>query len=81
MHLVVAPELEETIKALARETGRDPQELTDNALRRYVEREAEIVAGIRRGIEAADRGEVVPHDEVVARMEAKLADYAHRRPQ
>lgn len=77
MSLKVAPEIEKQIVALADATGRDPQLLTDKALRHFVEYEAEIIAKIREGIEAADRGDVVPHDQVVAELEAIMA--AHRQ--
>jgi len=36
---------------------------------RLVEEDAEIRAGIQRGVEQADRGELIDHDEVVARFE------------
>jgi toxin ParE1/3/4 len=72
MALSIRPEIEEQLVALAGVTGRSPQELTDEALRHFVEREAEIVTKIRRGIEAADRGEVVSHGAVIQKLKARL---------
>lgn len=73
MRLSVNPELEKQIIALADATGHDPQQLTDVALRHFVENEARIIADIRAGIEATDRGDTVPHDQVMAEIEPLLA--------
>lgn len=70
MGLTVKTEIEKQILALAGATGRDPQALTDDALRQFVEHEAAIIANIRAGIAAADRGDVIPHDQLMAEIEA-----------
>ena len=74
MTLTVPPEIEEQITALAKASGRNPMALTAEALRAYVAREERIVAGIREGLAAAERGEFVPHDEVFDKLEKKLLD-------
>ncbi len=62
MTLTVPPDIEEQITALAKASGRNPKVLAAEALRAYVAREERIVAGIRNGIEAAERGEGIPHE-------------------
>ena len=48
--------------------------MLEDAVTAYVAREERIMAGIREGIEAAERGEGTPHDEVFAKLEKKLLD-------
>jgi predicted transcriptional regulator len=74
MTLTVPPEIEEQLTALGKATGRNPKALAAEALRAYVAHEERIIAGIRKGIEAAERGEGTPHDEVFAKLEKKLLD-------
>ena len=73
MQLRVKPEIEKQIVALADATGYDPQQLTDEALRHFVEHEAGIIAKIKAGVEAADHGDIMPHDQVMAELEERLA--------
>ncbi len=74
MTLTVPTDIEKRIAALAKDTGRNPDIMTADALRAYVAREERIVASIRDGIAAADRGELVPHEQVVAGLDAIIAD-------
>jgi predicted transcriptional regulator len=46
-------------------------QVQDAALR-LVEEDAEFRAGVRRGIEQADRGELIDHEEVKARIKRLL---------
>lgn len=79
MALIVTAEIESKLRAIAAETGRDPQEIAETALRHYVEHEANVVARIKLGLEQADRGEVVTHDQVMAELEALIADREQRQ--
>lgn len=80
MHLTVNPDLEQQLVALADASGRNPQEMTDKALRQYIAREAEIIAKIRNGLAQADRSQTSPHADVMARIDAKLAALERPRP-
>jgi len=80
MHLTVSLDLEQQLVALADASGRNPQEMTDKALRQYIAREAEIIAKIRNGVAQADRGQTSPHADVMARIDARLAALEHPRP-
>ncbi|MBC7926585.1 MAG: hypothetical protein H7039_13095 [Bryobacteraceae bacterium] len=43
--------------------------MVEETMARVLERRAEFLAGLQRGIAAADRGELIDHDEVVNRIE------------
>jgi predicted transcriptional regulator len=72
MTLTVHHDLETKLAAVAGQ--RDPQAMLEDAVDAYVAREERIIAGIRKGIEAAERGEGTPQAEVFARLEKKLFD-------
>ena len=72
MEVHFTPEQEAHLQQIAHYDGLDPAELVRDAALRLVEDEAEFRAGIRRGIEQADRGELIPHEEVKARIERLL---------
>ncbi|MBV9158883.1 MAG: hypothetical protein JO097_21665 [Acidobacteriaceae bacterium] len=48
------------------------EQLVKQAALRMIEEEAEFRAGIRRGIEQADSGKLIEHDEVKARIQRLL---------
>jgi predicted transcriptional regulator len=71
MSIIIPPESEEQIAALAALSGRAPEAIVVDAIRHYVEREAETIAKIRAGMaEAASRGETIAHDDVMSELEA-----------
>lgn len=72
MELHLTPEQERQLRTIAQWTGRDAGQVISDALRRSLDEEERFVAGVRRGIEQADRGELLDHDEVVARLEKRF---------
>ncbi len=46
-----------------------------------VDDEAAFIAAVQDGLADVARGDVVPHDQVVAETERLIASYEHRRPQ
>lgn len=72
MDVPVSPDLESELARLAALAGRDAGQLAADVLKGYVEQEAEFRVAVRRGIEQADRGELLGHGEVVARIEQLL---------
>lgn len=46
--------------------------LVNEAIERYLDHEEWLVRSVEEGIEAADRGETVPHAEVMDRLRAKI---------
>jgi predicted transcriptional regulator len=69
MEVHFSPEQEAQLSQIANYNGTPAEQLVKQAALRMVEEDAEIRAGIQRGIEQADRGELIDHDEVVAYFE------------
>ena len=44
----------------------------ERALEAYVAAEKQFIEAVQEGIDAAERGEVKPHEEVMERLEAKI---------
>lgn len=61
------------LSQIAAHAGTDPELLVKDAALRLVEEDARFRAAVRLGIEQADRGELIEHDEVVAVMESLIA--------
>lgn len=73
MTIRLTPEVKEKLGKLAKETRRTRSFLASEAVSAYVERELEIIEGIKAGLEDAKAGRVVPHHEVVAEMREIIA--------
>ena len=76
-------EIEERLRRLAAETRRSRSYLAAEAVAAYVDRELEIIDGIRSGLADVAAGRVVSHEQVIAEVgkvisEAK-ANKARRR--
>jgi predicted transcriptional regulator len=72
MEIHFTPEQEALLSAIAAHAGTDTEHLVKDAALRLVEEDAKFRAAVQRGIEQADRGELIDHDEVVARIERRL---------
>ncbi len=57
---------------LADATRRTKSFLAAEAIAAYVTREADILAGIERGLDDMRAGRLVPHDEAMARLDATV---------
>jgi predicted transcriptional regulator len=66
------PEQEAELSQIASYRGTPAEQLVKQAALRMVEEEAEIRASIRQGIEQADRGELVDHEDVKTRIYRRL---------
>jgi predicted transcriptional regulator len=69
----LTPEAKERLTRLAAATHRTRSFLAAEAISRFVEREAEIIEGVERGLADMRTGRVAPHDEAMARLEATIA--------
>jgi RHH-type transcriptional regulator, rel operon repressor / antitoxin RelB len=58
------------LEKLAKNTGRSRSFLAAEAINEYLDVNEWQVAGIKRAIEAADRGDLIPHDQVKAWVES-----------
>jgi len=61
----VPEDLGQQVDELATALKRNRSWVIEEALRAYVSREMQFLAAVREGIEAYERGEVVPHSQVV----------------
>jgi predicted transcriptional regulator len=68
MEVQFTPEQEAQISQIANYNGTPAEQLVKQAALRLVEEDAAFRAGVRRGIEQADRGEFIEHDEVKTRI-------------
>lgn len=64
---------------LAKQTNRTNSYLASEAIAAYVERELEIVEGIKRGLDDMNAGLVVSHDEAMRRLRATVGRAAKRK--
>jgi predicted transcriptional regulator len=74
----VAPKLKKQLDRLAVSTKRTKSFLAGEAIADYVDRELEIVEGIKRGLEDMKAGRLIPHDEAMRRLRATI-DRARKR--
>ena len=56
---------------LAAATGRSKSWHVNAALEAYVTAELEFVAAVEEGLAAAERGELIPHEDVIAEIRAR----------
>jgi predicted transcriptional regulator len=73
MEIDLTPELEAKLTRLAAEQGRETRALVREAVERFVDYDEWFVREVEKGLAAADRGELVDHEEI-----GKLID--HRYP-
>lgn len=72
MTIRLSPDLKDKLDRLARITRRSKSFLAVEAISAYVDRELEIVEGIQRGLADVRAGRTVPHEQVVAEVDALL---------
>ena len=65
-------EAEARLDELARHTNRSKSDLAGAAIADYVDRELEIIEGIKRGLADMKAGRVTPHDEVMRQLDATI---------
>ena len=58
--------------------GRSRSWFAAQAIKRAAEEEAKLLAFIQEGIDDADRGDVIPHEEVMAELDAMIDKHRAR---
>ena len=57
------------LEQFAASKGKPAAQVVEETVARMLERQAEFIAGVNRGIAAADRGNLIDHAEVVNRID------------
>ena len=73
MTIRLSAEVIEKLGRLAVNTRRSKSFLAGEAVAAYVERELEIIEGIKRGLDDVEAGRVVPHNKVMAEARQIIA--------
>jgi predicted transcriptional regulator len=72
MTIRVSSETRQKLERIATDTRRSKSFLAAEAVSAYVDRELEIIDGIKRGMADAETGRVVSHDEAMAEIDAVI---------
>ena len=72
MEVHFTPEQEAQLSQIAHYSGTDMEQLVKDAALRLVEDDAKFLAGVRRGVDQANRRELLSHRDVKARIEHLL---------
>jgi predicted transcriptional regulator len=78
MEVHVSPELQAELTRLAAVQGRDADTLVQEAIKRLVDYDGWFMGEVEKGIEQIERGEVLTHAEVGARVERLFAEKQSR---
>ena len=68
----ITPEKQRQLDALAQVLDRSRNWVVSDAIDQYLDVQAWQIEQIQHGLEEADRGAVVPHEEVLAEARAKI---------
>ncbi|WP_040592766.1 CopG family ribbon-helix-helix protein [Mesorhizobium metallidurans] len=79
MTIRVSSETKLKLERIAADTRRSKSFLAAEAVSAYVDRELEIIEGVKRGVADAVAGHVVPHDEAMAEIDAIIEAAEARR--
>ena len=72
MEVHLSPETETRLREAATQRGKDTSQLVEQAVNQMLNYEADFIRAVEEGREAAARGDLIEHDEVVRRIEQKL---------
>lgn len=79
MTIRVSPEVKEKLDRIATDTRRSKSFLAGEAVSAYVDRELEIIDGIKSGMADAAAGRVIPHEQAVAEMRQVIEDAKRKK--
>jgi len=69
MEVNLFPDKEARLRQLANRTGKDAEQLVDEAVDRMLEYDERFLAAVEEGRASARKGDLLEHDEVVKRIE------------
>lgn len=78
MEVTLNPDVQTKLARIAAERGRDAEALAREAIERFVDYDQWFVGEVEKGLAQIDRGEVLTHEEVGARLEKFLTEKRSR---
>jgi predicted transcriptional regulator len=78
MEVHIHPDVQAKLTRLAAERGRDPEALAREAIERFVDYDEWFLGEVEKGLAQIDRGEVLTHEAVGARIEKLLTEKQSR---
>ena len=72
MEVHFSPEKEARLRDFATRTGKEAEQVVEEAVDRMLEYEARFIEAVEEGRASARRGDLLEHDEVVERIERIL---------
>jgi len=73
MEVQLTPDLQAKLTRLAAESGRDTQALVQEAVERFVDYDEWFLREVDKGLTAAERAELVDHEEVGKLIDSRYA--------
>lgn len=70
--ITIGEDKQKKLDKLAKSMERSRDWVVNQAIDQYLELQAWQVEAIQKGIESADQGELIPHDQVMSHIEAKF---------
>jgi predicted transcriptional regulator len=68
----IAKDKQKQLDQLAKSMDRSRNWVVNQAIEQYLDLQAWQVEAIQKGIDAADQGDLIPHNQVMSRIEAKF---------
>ena len=78
MEVHLKPDIEAKLTRIAAARGSDAELLAREAIERFVDYDEWFIREVEKGMAAADRGELLTHEEVGTRLEKLLAEKQFR---
>ena len=69
MEVHFPPEIENQLQQVASANGKNAEQLVKDTVARMLENQAAFTSGVQRGLEQAERGEMVDHEDVRRRID------------
>jgi predicted transcriptional regulator len=78
MEVHLNPDVQDKLTRIAAARGSDAEMLAREAIERFVDYDEWFIREVEKGLASADRGELLSHAEVGARLEKRLAEKQSR---
>jgi len=72
MEVRLTPDVQAKLARIAAESGRDAEMLAQEVIARFVDHDEWFIREVEKGLAQVDRGELLTHEEVGARIEKLL---------